>query len=264
MSKGSYYVIHDAQYCGKKCIAKKEHSEKENTKKLLKQERQFLVTLNHPCIVELLISSGSPKSPILLMERPWMNLCGFLANKPIHCDTATILQDVAYGLSYIHEKGIIHCNLTANSILLTEEVRAKLSDFGRAVFYQPKAFGRFLVTTDDILDYMPPEIFKPIPSYSTKLDVFSFGCVVIHTVSREPPIPDCDKFVKTSEVGDYKIYSEVERRSLIIKKLRNNSNLYRIVLKCLQDNPDDRPTSVALCSLLEIGVSKESFKHGMC
>ena len=250
------------------CVAKIEHSEKENTKKLLKQEMKILVTLNHPCVVQLLNTLGTPKSPILLMENVWMNLSEFLANKHFHHDKTTILQDVANGLSYMHSKNIIHCNLTVNSILLTEKGRAKLSDFGRAAFYQPKGVINSPVTVNN-LDYMPPEVLKAIPTYSTKLDVFSFGCVIIHTVTQEPPIPDLDKFVKTSEAKKYVMHSEVDRRSTIIQKLRNNTNatqLHNIVLECLQDNPHSRPTAAALHSLLENKLTKKlsnPFRYGM-
>ena len=193
------------------------------------------------------------------MERMWMTLSDFLANKQFHHGKTTILQDVANGLSYIHEKDIIHCNLTGNSILLTEKVRAKIADFGRAIVYQSKAFYNIPVTTEDILDYMPPEIFKPIPSYSTKLDVFSFGCVIIHTVTQEPPVPDCDKFVEISEIGKCRVYSEIDRRSTVIKKLKSNDalKLYNIVLECLQDDPSDRPTAKSLYSLLKNQATKK-------
>ena len=250
------------------CVAKIEHSKKGNTKKLLKQEMKILVDLNHPCVVQLLDRLGSPKSPILLMENVWMNLAEYLASKHFHHDKTVILQDVANGLSYIHGKDIIHCNLTGNSILLTEKGRAKLSDFGRAILYQPKG-AIVSPVTDNNLDYMPPEVLKSIPTYSTKVDVFSFGCVIIHTVTQEPPIPDHDKFVKTSEARKYVMHSEVDRRSTVIQKLRNITNAmqpYNLVLECLQDDPHDRPTATALHLSLQNEVTKElnsSSRHGM-
>ena len=264
MKYGSYYVLYDAKYYGKQCVAKKEHTEaKEYSERLLKQEKKVIDHLkNHPCIVQPLVRPVNPSS-VLLMESMWMNLTDFITNKQFYHNEVPILQDVAYGLNYIHNQGIIHCNLTGNSILLTEKLRAKLSDFGKAIFYRQKVVNT-LPLTADILDYMPPEILKPIPSYSTKVDVFSFGCVVIHTITQEPPIPDCDKFVETYEAGQYKMYSEIDRRSIIIKKLINDCNVefHDVVLRCLQDSPDKRPTAEALSQLLK---KKEitSFKYGM-
>ena len=264
---GSYYVVHDAQYEGKQCITKLEHSKTVNSKKLLKQERKVLVTLNHSCIIQLLDKQCNPKSPELFMEKLWISLTDSLASKKIHYDKITILQDVANGLSYIHEKGIIHCNLTGNSILLTDKGRAKISDFGRAFFYQSSFVSSSPVIVEN-LDYMPPEVLIPIPIYSTKLDTFSFGCVIIYTVTQEPPMPDCDRFVKTSEVGKYKIYSEIDRRSVVLKKLKKDCRgmkLHDIVLKCLQDNPDNRPTAEALYLLLKkqiINATNNFLRYG--
>ena len=258
-------MLYDAKYCGKQCVAKKEHAEGTKfSKRLLEQEKMVIGHLkDHPCIVQPLVRPVNPSS-VLLMESMWMSLTDFVTSKPIYHNEVTILQDVACGLSYIHEQGIIHCNLTGNSILLTEKVRAKLSDFGKAIFYQQNVVNS-LPLTADILDYMPPEILKPIPSYSNKVDVFSFGCVVLHAATQEPPVPDCDKFVKTNEVGKYKMHSEIDRRSIIIKKLKNDLNVVKfhdVVLKCLQDNPDKRPTAEALCLLLK-KQEISSFKYGM-
>ena len=229
------------------------HVDKEDCVKMLEQEGKLLFNLKHSYIVQLLSVTGSPESPVLLMERMWVSLNDFLDNKDFHHDKVAILQDVASGLSYIHDKGIVHCNVTANSILLTEKIRAKLSDFGQAV-YQSETVNKISVTVfPNNLDYMPPEVLKPIPSYSSKFDVFSFGCVIIHTVTQELPVPDHEKFVETSK-GNCKVYSEIDRRSVSVKKLKNNAyaiKLYNIVLKCLQDDPSDRPAAVRLCSLLK-------------
>jgi len=262
LKHGSYYVGYEAEYCGKHYMAKKEHPKIENSKKLLKQERKILVHLNHPCIVCQLAMLDNVKSPILLMERMCMSLTEFLTNKHSHHDKISILHDTACGLHYIHEKDIVHCDLTTDNILLTEKNRAKIADFGRSTFSQQNI--KYLPET---LDHLPPEMFKPYSkvSYSTKVDVFSFGCVIIHTFTQECPTPDFE----ISEVGKYKKLSEVDRRSVCLKKFENNCDsvkLHSITLECLQDNPDHRPTAVTLCSLLEkqLAINEtNSFKFGM-
>ena len=259
---GSYYVLYDAKYNGKQYIVKKERIEsKEYSRRLLKQEKKVLKHLkNHPCIVQPLIKL---KALILLVESTWINLTDFIASKDFYhmYNEVTILQDVAHGLSYMHKKGIIHCNLTGNSILLTEKGRAKLSDFGKAIFYQQRIINNLPVTTD-ILSHMPPEILTPIPSYSTKVDVFSFGCVIIHTITHELPIPQCEKFVEIFEDGKYEMQTEIYRRSVVVKKLMNYSNIkfHDIVLRCLQDIPDKRPTAQALYLMLKKQKATDGMK----
>ena len=249
-------------------MAKTRDSKNKFSKKLLKREQKFLVHLNHPHITQQLAMLDNPKSPVLLMEEMLMSLTEFLSNKHSHHVKISILCDAAYGLHYLHEKGIIHCDLNGDNILLTKNNTAKLADFGRATFCQQSIVKHYL---PENLDHMPPEIFEPYSkaSYSTKVDVFSFGCVIIHTFTQQRPIPDFDKYVETSEVGRYKRHSEVERRSVCLRKFKNNCKsmkLHDIILKCLQDNPEYRPTAATLLSLLEKQLATNlpsSFKFGM-
>ena len=265
LKHGAYYLSYEAEYNGKQYIAKKEHEKSKFSKKLLKQERKLLVHLKHPCIVQQLAVFDSARSPVLLMEKMWMNLSEFIAYKQSHhTKLSSILHDTACGLQYIHERGIIHCDLTADNILLTEKVTAKLADFGRAGFCQDTI--KYL---PEVSYHLPPEVLKPYPmtSYSTKVDIFSFGCVVIHTYTQEHPTPDFEQYVETAEAGKYKHYTEIERRSVCLKKFNKNCNsikFYSMVLKCLQDNPKYRPTATILCSLLEKQLSPNLFKYGMC
>ena len=253
---------YEAQYCGKQCLARKELPKNDISRTLLKREWQFLASLKHPCVVQLLTTPDDAEIPILLVERMWMSLTEFLTNRQSHHDKVKILHDVACGLHYIHSEGVIHCDLTGDNILLTKDITAKLANFGRATFHQQK-----INYLPENLNNMPPEIFEHSTACcSSKVDVFSFGCVMIHTFTQEPPIPDCDKYVETSKVGVYKKYSEVERRSVCLKKLKTTIitiKLHDTVLRCLQDGPDCRPTAVTLLSVLARQLTKYATKFGM-
>ena len=263
-------MSYEAEYCGKQCVAKLMHFNKGNSNSLLKQEMRLYrsIKLDHPHIVKLVHSLDNPESPVLLMERMLISLTEFLVKKQSHHDKISILRDAACGLQYIHEKGIIHGDLTADNILLTENITAKLADFGQATFAQQSIVKYLLPET---LDHMPPEILEPYSkaSYSTKVDTFSFGCVIIHTFTQEQPVPDFHKYVKISGVEKYKRHSEVERRSVCLNKFKNKVNtikLLDIVFSCLQDDPDLRPTAASLLSLFEEQLAvyvASSFKYGM-
>ena len=268
MKYGSYYKAYEAHYNGEQCIAKVTDSSNNCFVMLLKQEKDFLqsVCLDHSCIVKFLDTLDKSRSLVLLMERMWISLTEFLNSKQLNDHKESILRDAASGLHYIHEKGIIHCDLTGDSIWLTENMRAKLSDFGRATFSQQN----IIRYSPEKLDHMPPEVFEHNckAHFSNKVDVFSFGCVIIHTFTHERPIPDFDKYVSTSEIGKYIKHSEISRRSVCLKKLKNTYSIkfYDIVLTCLQDNPDCRPTAAVLSSSLEKQITMKvtnTFKLGM-
>ena len=245
-------MIYAAQYHGKECAAKVAHSRSsKNFQRSFREECKLMVTLRHPCIIQLVgifFRKGDPASPVMLMERMCLSLTEFLTSKRSFQDKLTILHDVACGLYYIHSKNIIHCDLTGNNILMTNNINAKIADFGQAVIYDPNSKDS-LPTNPGNVHHMPPEASQHNPTYSTKLDVFSFGCVMIHTVTQELPIPNCDMYVETSSIGSYAKLPEVDRRSVLIKRLKrdpNSAQLCKIVVECLQDNPDNRPTAAML------------------
>ena len=242
-------MIYAAQYHGKAKIA---YSRSDiNLHKSLKKESKLLITLRHPCIIQLVgifFRKDKPTSPVILTEKMCLSLTEFLTNKRFFQDKLTILHDVACGLCYIHSKNIIHCDLTGNNILLTYNVHARIADFGQAVIYDSNSKNS-LPTNPGNVHHMPPEASQHNPTYSTKLDVFSFGCVMIHTVTQEFPIPNCDMYVEALNTGSYEKLSEVDRRSALIEKLKrdpNGAQLCNTVVDCLQDYPDNRPTAEML------------------
>ena len=256
-------MIHAARYHGKECVAKIAYSKSDNNlQKSLREECKLLVTLRHPCIIQLVgifFRKDNPTSPVILMEKMCLSLTEFLANKRSFQDKLTILHDVACGLCYIHSKNIIHCDLTGNNILLTNNIHARIADFGQAVIYDPNIKDSLPANPGNV-HHMPPEASQHNATYSTKLDVFSFGCVVIHTVTQDYPIPNCDMYVETSNIGSYKKLPEVDRRSVLIEKLKrdpNGAQLCKTVVDCLQDHPDNRPTA----EMLHLRLRKCLVKH---
>ena len=70
----------------------------------------------------------------------------------------SILQDVALGLRYLHDRHdpIIHRDLSANNVLLTADMRAKISDLGVAKILEEHPTRMFTMTkTPGTQCYMP-------------------------------------------------------------------------------------------------------------
>lgn len=91
----------------------------------------------------------------------------------------SILEDVTKGLIYLHKKDIVHRDLTANNVLLTSSLVAKISDLGNSRFMPKEAFEQ-LTSRPGTLVYMPPEANSK--DYTHKLDIFSFGHLVLFTM----------------------------------------------------------------------------------
>ena len=87
-----------------------------------------------------------------------------------------ILGDVELGLRYLHEQRprIIHRDLSANNVLLTGDMVAKISDQGVAKILQVNpAEMSYMTQTPGTQSYMPPEAQRPNPRYDVEVDVFS-------------------------------------------------------------------------------------------
>ena len=102
---------------------------------------------------------------------------------------AEILCDVARGLEYLHEgcsEPLAHRDLSSNNILLTSTLHAKIADFGSArVLDRPGGWNSAakLTKTPGIVIFMPPETWESPLCYTTAVDIFSFGCVIIYLVT---------------------------------------------------------------------------------
>ena len=122
------------------------------------------------------------------MERLERNLDDLLEKVPnislaLKC---SILIDVGMGLLYLHthDPQIIHRDLTAKNVRLTQSLVAKITDFGnsRIVNQQPGQLAQTLSQLPGTLVYMPPEALTADPHYDYSLDVFSFGHLSLFVV----------------------------------------------------------------------------------
>ena len=157
----------------------------------------------------------------------------------------SILLDVAKGLNYLHCKRppIVHRDLTANNILLTSSFIAKISDLG--VSRMADTFKRQQLTkAPGNAVVMPPEALKDNPSYDHKLDVFSYGCLILHVFTHQWPVPT-DQYIPSKKIfrkGVFDVVSEWDRRSKYTIEIPSNNPFFSFTESCLENDPKKRPT----------------------
>ena len=96
------------------------------------------------------------------------------------------------------------------------------------------------------LVFMPPESLEDVPRYGMPVDVFSFGCVTIHLMCHKWPAP--------GSTGS----SELEKRWKYIHEVEVISPLMKLIIECLKDVPNDRPTIVEVVQKLQSIVTEYS------
>ncbi len=154
----------------------------------------------------------------------------------------SILYDVALGLYFLHNQSspIVHRDLSANNVLLTYNLDAKISDLGvaRILNLTPLQASR-LTQTPGTPAYMPPEVMVANPKYDRSIDEFSFGIMMIHIFSGQWPEPECPQII-TSESGDMIPVTEAERRKSFLKVIGDDHPLNEAILSCIHNVPSKR------------------------
>ena len=271
VGRGCYGAVYEVRLHGMPCIAKRLHDilvgrgreervsreERRAVTDRFREECKLLSGLRHPNVVQFLgVHYGRDEADIsLIMEYMHMDLDQCMKTYP---DIPlpykiSILRDVAYGLAYLHSIPIIHRDLNAGNVLLTESLRAKIADLGVAKLFDKRTPVNNLKQTITICPgahhSMPPECLGPNPRYNHKLDVFSFGHLTIHLVNQQEP--DVEDYGCLTRADILNKREQVLKRHKSLDQMGTKHPLYSITVQCLNDTPDQRPTSRDLVRRME-------------
>lgn len=217
---------------------------------LLFAKCQKLVKLRHPNLLQLLgFTRESENSRLLVItEQLSMTLDAVLKRRNTSELTIdpklTVASDVGKALCYLHQQSppLVHCAVIPANIHLTTYYSAKLSDTG---------FGEVAITSKvfspSLSRYLPLEAVTGIPAVSPSLDVFTFGVTLTQMVTHKEPDYRSDPVNKELEK---------QRVTEVIELIGEEHLMADIISQCLSVEPQDRPSAVKLCSLLQtINVS---------
>ena len=268
LGSGSDATVFEVDWNGTRCAAKRLHEillEDQSTGGVAKLIGNFEAEcltwskLRHPGVVQFLgvhIDRGShiiPKSrlPVLVMEKMDTSLRSYLEDHskeqfPLH-QKSFVLRQVTQALAYLHSQNppLVHHDLSPNNVLLNVvSFVTKVSDFGMSRAINPSALSR-KSSIKGTQAFMAPEALHVPPRYNEKLDVFSFGNVVISTLTHEWPNPGPPNQYRRDELV---ALNELQRREhYVVKFTAQEKQLFLpIVRQCLENRPDKRPSSVML------------------
>ena len=259
LGRGSYSTVVELKYMELKCAGKKIHNvllaQGGNVLRHFQDECHLLSRLHHPNIVQFLGVYFEERTsvPILVMEFLPSSLSSCIEKHGILPKETcySILHGVSLGLNYLHNQtpSIIHRDLSSNNVLLTTNLTAKISDLGvaRIINMSPLQASR-LTQTPGTPAYMPPEVMMASPTYDASIDVFSFGVMIIHVFCGEWPEPQVGQI--RMELGKMIPVSEVERRAMFISILDGDHPLMPLILQCISNCPQQRPTASEIVKIM--------------
>ena len=192
---------------------------------------------------------------MLIMELRDKNLPEFFkqySSKPLpyHMEL-NIGLDIAQALQYLHGHipKILHSNLTSSSP--DPESRCATLGCRHSDSQNPKS--RPAPNTKS------PEALNKPPTLSEKLDVFSFGVLLLQILTRLPPNPT-DRFRAVPDnAGNIIEISETDRRSDHLGRIAKIHPLKPTILRCLENADRHRPTAAELVVSLKSLRGEEEF-----
>ncbi|KAF9245045.1 kinase-like domain-containing protein, partial [Melanogaster broomeanus] len=154
--------------------------------------------LRHENVV-LLLGTVSGFGPLPSMVCPWIpngSLANYLKRWDKRLDTSHRLVLVLH-LSYqsVHSQSVVHGDLHSDNVLIDQDGRALLTDFGLSLVVQEFLGTSYLQSSvQGCMRYAAPELFTPLFSgisilvYPTKpADLYSFGSVMLHVLTSHKP-----------------------------------------------------------------------------
>eukprot|EP00731_Ephydatia_muelleri_P011027 Em0005g1613a len=211
-----------------------------------RDECALLSKLRHPNVLQFLgVQVGSEASDItLVLECPHTTLDDCLGRRKAALSLTvalSILRDVSLGLLYLHSRAspsTAHGDLHARNVLLMKDMTAKIADLGAT-----KILG-YSLAAPETLDHLPSDAIAALrtapflSNSSYKVDIFSFGVLCLH--------------VAVDSAGN-------EGESLPIEAMLDHaqhSPLHPLVLNCLHDDQEKRPSAGEVCTEMDGLCSK--------
>lgn len=175
-----------------------------------------------------------------------MEKCGGRFSEP---EAAHFVYDLASALRHCHSKGVMHRDLKPENVLLDENKRVKIADFGWSVHSVSSDRRQTMCGT---LDFLSPEMCER-EAYDKGIDIWAVGCLLYEMLYGKPPfeegtkeqtmnrIKEVDLCFPDEELGSGNLPEE-ERRKPISNSAKD------LISKLLQYKSEDRLPLVRVLS----------------
>ncbi|MGM9998453.1 MAG: bifunctional serine/threonine-protein kinase/ABC transporter substrate-binding protein [Candidatus Bruticola sp.] len=226
---GAVYRVTDLRLPGKFWALKELHfpdkSQLAEAKRSFEREARLLSSLIHRSLPVIVDFFSEGESTFLLMEEiKGCNLAQLVEEngQPSEVEALRWGLEIARVLEYLHSQQppIIFRDLKPENVMISSDGHVKLIDFGLARFFDPTK--KRDTSAVGSVGYAPPEVWEDSSQTDARSDIYSFGATLYFVLTGKPPSP---------------VYG---RHQLSPYCPNINPNFAKLVLRCMQVNPDER------------------------
>lgn len=156
-----------------------------------------------------------------------------------HMEIMEVALEITSAISYLHSRGVIHGDLSANNVLLCSRpcpkgYITKISDFGLSRIL-PDDTSNVLTASVGTITYMPPECFSSeAPGLNNAVDIYSFGVILWQLCTDKIPFHG----FKPAQV----VVLMAKGTSLELPDCLPVGTLRTALKACLDSDPEKRPS----------------------
>jgi len=192
--------------------------------------------LKHDSIVQVIDYIEEGGKTFLLMdyiEGECLDKLIYRKGKLLESECIQIMTDILDALNFAHMNGVIHRDIKPSNIIVSNNGRSMLMDFGIAIMMGDKRMTKTGTNIGTSYYMSPEQVSRPL-EIDHRSDVYSMGIVLYEMLTGEVPFDgETDYEIKDSHV-----------RKPVVPLIEINSSISmemnHIVLKALEKNPDER------------------------
>ena len=257
LGTGGMAVVYKAEdaVLGRRVALKTLHeryAEEDSFRSRFKQEARAMASLDHENVVRVYDISGDGDVPFIVAEYVGGgDVGGMLRRAPGgRLDVRSVREIVGQllrALAYAHRRGVIHRDIKPSNILLTEEGKVKVADFGIARIVEEEESAGNPGEIIGSARYMSPEQLRGDET-TPRSDIYSVGILLYHCLTGRPPFSGDPRSVARQQMHD----APTPPRDL---KIAIPPHLEAVILKALSKDPGDRyPSASAMLEDLQQGL----------
>jgi serine/threonine protein kinase len=207
-------------------------------------EINIISSLRHPNIVLYMGASIEKDNYYMITEYlPRGSLFDYIhrdRGKITEREQINIAYEIAVALKYLHSRNVIHCDLKSSNILIDDNWKIKIGDFGLSRFLKKELEGNSgRIGTPH---WMAPEILKG-KKYEHSADIFSFGMIMWEILSLEIPYYGINPYQVISLVAD--------QRKIVQVPKEGHPEIRKLIKQCIEYDSSKRPKLDDIVEILE-------------